>query len=656
MKLNLHLNNHRPLQFILIICCCLVIFISSSFALPPLDTSKPLEILALNQETQPVFYLTSQLSYSHSWFTEPSPLASFTPLTEPSLSYVNSVLPTNETDDTLNFLLTLGKTKPNYTQIAEDLSKLSQYFSEISLSVLPSDSMTDQDYLEQYELLYSVLNEKQLSSISMIAYPPTTTELSLYNRNSVAYVGTVLRRQADLETLHQIYQYFYNKKPLVVRDEIKTFYTNDAEVAAREITASYYMLAVNYPDIEMIFSPYVAPPIPYEDSYVLSSSDVNFNLFNIIYSRLLSKPWLTTSTKTVSKLSPYEPLQDYDIITGTTELILSPDATVLHQLETLEPKHYSLYFKWNNELLNLNLSYPYSIIIDTQNQPSGVSRLYVVLQDNKTQARQSYAIDLTINHTSDSKRAQRITKDIKIHSTYTKPNKTYIPILMYHTIEDTVLPENQNSHVETAVFESQMSALLENGYTPINFYDLKNYSAGLIELPDHPIIITMDDGYLNNYTNAYPIYKKYNIEATLFVSPYYMKPENTERHFGWLAAKEMEDSGLIDIQPHGYDHTPLPYLSLRDVKYHTLLAKGLIEMNLGPRDVSVLAYPQFRHNRHTVRLLNNLGFDFQITNLATEGTVLSPKADFSPPKLKRINVPNTMSPDELIAILNNLTS
>ncbi len=463
------------------------------------------------------------------------------------------------------------------------------------------------------------------------------------------------------------------------------------------------MLAVNYPAIEMIFSPYVAPPVSYEDSYVLSSSDVNFNLFNIIYSRLLSKPWLTTSTKTVSKHSPYEPLKDYDIISGTTELILSPNATVLHELNALEPKHYSLYFKWNNELLTLNLSYPYSVIIDTQNQPNGISRLYVVLQDNKKQTRQSYAIDLTINHPSDAKRAERITKDIKVHSTYTKPSKTYIPILMYHTIEDTVLPENQNSHVETRVFESQMRALLENGYTPINFYDLKNYSDGLIELPDHPVIITMDDGYLNNYTNAYPIYKKYNIEATLFVSPYYMKPENTERHFGWLAAQEMEASGLIDIQPHGYDHTPFPYLSLNDVKYHALLAKGLIEMHLGPRDVSVLsglidiqphgydhtpfpylslndvkyhallakgliemhlgprdvsvlAYPQFRHNRHTVRLLNNLGFDFQIINLATKGTVLSPEASFSPPKLRRINVPNTMSPDELIVTLNNLTS
>ena len=165
----------------------------------------------------------------------------------------------------------------------------------------------------------------------------------------------------------------------------------------------------------------------------------------------------------------------------------------------------------------------------------------------------------------------------------------------------------------------------------------------------------MDDGYLNNYTNAYPIYKKYNIQATLFVSPYYMQMENTDRHFGWLAAQEMENSGLIDIQPHGYNHTPLSYLSLKDAKYHASLAQGLIEMHLGPRDVSVLAYPQFRHNWRTVKLLTNLGFDFQITNLAKRGTVLPYKATFSPPKLQRINVPNTMSPEELITTLNKFT-
>ena len=223
---------------------------------------------------------------------------------------------------------------------------------------------------------------------------------------------------------------------------------------------------------------------------------------------------------------------------------------------------------------------------------------------------------------------------------------------MYHSILDTVTEENQNSCVEVDAFESQIKGLLEAGYTPINFKTLKDYLEHKSGLPKKPILITMDDGYLNNYEKAYPIYQKYNVEATLFVSPYYMLEENTGRHFGWEAAKEMEASGLIDIQSHGYNHTAFPYLSMKDLQYHISQSFGLLEKNLGPRDVFVVACPQFRNTPSTRKLLSSLGIDFQMTKLAWVGTGLT---EPDPCNLKRINVPNTMSSEELIQKLNTLT-
>ena len=667
MKSNRRFNKHRLLPFSLIVVCCLIIFISSFFILAPTDNTKPLEILSLRPETDPVFYITSQLTYSHdiaqTW------LAELTGDSEPSLSTSISSALSAEPSPTaskqnkllgegaeLNLVLKLTDHAPNYEQIATDLATLKQYFSDISLSILPSKQMSDKLYLSCYENLYSVLQNSNLSSISMIAYPAETSKLSLYDKEYITSIGTVLSTQDDLAVLDKIYTYFNGKKSLVVRDEIRAFYANDPQTATKEITGSYYLLAVKYAGVERIFSPCIKPPVSDPDSYALNSGDANCIPFYTIYGRLLNNPWITTSTQIVSTLSPYEAIQDYDTITDTAELILAPDADILRSLRKLSSNEYEMYFKWNETLLNINLCYPYTISIDTSQEPNGFSRLSVVLQNKKTNQDQTYVIDLNINHTPTSKRSSRIVSTAQPNAEYVKPSKNYIPILMYHTIEDSVLPEEQNSHVETSVFDSQMKALVENGYTPINFYDLKNYADGLVSLPDKPIIITMDDGYLNNYTHAYPIYKKYNIQATLFVSPYYMETENTERHFGWIAAKEMEESGLIDIQPHGYDHTPLSYLSPRDVTYHASHAQGLIEMYLGPRDVSVLAYPQFRHNWRTVKSLNNLGFDFQMINLVKRGTVLPNFASFSPPKLKRINVPNTMSPQELISTLDQLTS
>ena len=128
-----------------------------------------------------------------------------------------------------------------------------------------------------------------------------------------------------------------------------------------------------------------------------------------------------------------------------------------------------------------------------------------------------------------------------------------------------------------------------------------------------------------------------------------MQEQNTERHFGFAAAREMEQSGLIDIESHGYNHTPFTKLSIRDLKYHISISKGILEKNLGTRDVFTVACPQFRNNYFTRKTLISQDVTFQITKLAKPGTHLKTS------RLKRINVPNTMSPTNLISTLETLT-
>ena len=111
----------------------------------------------------------------------------------------------------------------------------------------------------------------------------------------------------------------------------------------------------------------------------------------------------------------------------------------------------------------------------------------------------------------------------------------------------------------------------------------------------------------------------------------------------------MERSGLVDIQIHGYDHTRFTKLSMEELAYQISISLGLIEKHLGKRDVVVAAYPQFKSNASTKRLLADMGVNLQITDLAKRGTVL--KAD----GIKRINVPNTMSAEELISTIEGLT-
>lgn len=618
-----------------------MIYYASCLLLPPISQSDNLSLLILNPETAPIFKLTAQLTYSHE-----------------NINKWTAQLSTNspaKTEDNLNLLIDLDDSV-DFAMIASDLERLSFYFPHFSISILPNKEMTDETYILEVQKLFDELHTNSSLDFSLTVYPLTANKLSLYEKDYITMVGTVLINDKGLEDFEKIYTHFINKKTLVVRDDIRRFYGNETSIAASEINKLYYLLAIKYPGVDTIFSPYIIPPYDLTDDYTLDRSDSDYYLFYTIYNRLLDKTWITIDLNySVTTDSPFIPLNSYSELTGECELIVAPDADIIKKVDAYRAERGSspyLSFKWNNEYLPITSYYPYSMLLDTASLSNGISRLTATLQDENLDLLSVYSIDLIINHPLASKRAHRIKTAVTTDtiSNMDKRKNNYIPILMYHTVTDSVAPEEQNSCVETKVFESQMKGLLDAGYTPINFYDLKEYVNGLAILPDKPVMITMDDGYLNNYTHAYPIYKKYGIQATLFISPYYVQEENTDRHFGWKAAREMEASGLIDIQAHGYDHTPLPYLSLKDVKYHITLAQGLIEMNLGPRDVSVVAYPQFRNTKYTRKVLSDLNVEFQITKLAKKGTLLIPNS------LKRINVPNTMSSDELIATLDSLTA
>jgi peptidoglycan/xylan/chitin deacetylase (PgdA/CDA1 family) len=132
-----------------------------------------------------------------------------------------------------------------------------------------------------------------------------------------------------------------------------------------------------------------------------------------------------------------------------------------------------------------------------------------------------------------------------------------VPILMYHHITD----ENSNSVTITAEnFEAQIAALAEAGYTAISFDELLAYVNEGADLPDKPIVITFDDGYLSNYEIAFPILEQYGMHATIFAigsslgKDTYKDTDNAIiPHFTAEQAAEMVQSGVIDIQSHTYD-------------------------------------------------------------------------------------------------------
>jgi len=150
-----------------------------------------------------------------------------------------------------------------------------------------------------------------------------------------------------------------------------------------------------------------------------------------------------------------------------------------------------------------------------------------------------------------------------------------IPILYYHSVAD----HDKNrpwSFLSCGidVFKTQMEYLSKNDFYTCTWDELYRHLNGIEKLPEKTVMIHFDDGFLDNWTVVFPIMKKYNLKFSIVVTPEFIeksekirdfvketKESNIKDWWGYLSIgelREMEDSGLVDIQAHGYTHTWYP--------------------------------------------------------------------------------------------------
>lgn len=126
----------------------------------------------------------------------------------------------------------------------------------------------------------------------------------------------------------------------------------------------------------------------------------------------------------------------------------------------------------------------------------------------------------------------------------------HIPILCYHNFNPTI-PGSMNMKPET--FENQMNWLEQNGFTIIPLQDAVAYLQGKKDtLPPKSIVVTIDDGWKSVYTYLTPIIKKHHIPVTLFIYPQTIS--SGKNAMTWDELKELQQTGLFDIQSHTYSH------------------------------------------------------------------------------------------------------
>lgn len=242
-----------------------------------------------------------------------------------------------------------------------------------------------------------------------------------------------------------------------------------------------------------------------------------------------------------------------------------------------------------------------------------------------------------------------------------KQNKNPITILMYHHFDDD--EKRTNSVIMTqARFKEQLSALNEAGYTPIRERELYDYYYNDGELPEKPVLITIDDGYMNNYELAYPVLKNLGFYATIYaITDYRGSTPGYTPHFSWDVGREMYESGIIDIQSHTANaHLYIdgvkgegPFLTTKlkdesDEQYNERIredlrrSKEIIEAEIG-NEVYSLTYPYGAVNEKVIEIAQEVGFELMYT--VNKGLNNSKSNKY---KLNRINADGSFTGEQLI--------
>jgi peptidoglycan/xylan/chitin deacetylase (PgdA/CDA1 family) len=170
----------------------------------------------------------------------------------------------------------------------------------------------------------------------------------------------------------------------------------------------------------------------------------------------------------------------------------------------------------------------------------------------------------------------------------------HIPILCYHNFNPTV-PGSMN--ITPQRFEEQLKWLKNNGFTVIPLQEAVAYLQGKrASLPPKSVVITADDGWQSVHQYMFPLIKKYNVPVTLFIYP---QTISQGRHaMTWAELKELQQTGLFDIQGHTYWHPNFKQekrkLSAADyekfVQVQLVKSKKILEDKMGSA-ITLLAWP-----------------------------------------------------------------
>jgi peptidoglycan/xylan/chitin deacetylase (PgdA/CDA1 family) len=164
------------------------------------------------------------------------------------------------------------------------------------------------------------------------------------------------------------------------------------------------------------------------------------------------------------------------------------------------------------------------------------------------------------------------------------PGDVTIPILLYHRID--ISPIKSRYYVTPEKFEAQLKLLHEWEYTTITTRMLIQAITQGAELPPRPLLITFDDGHLDNYTIAFPIMQKYGFTGVLYIVYNYI---DADQYMNVDQILEMHNAGW-EVGSHSLNHFDLTKLDDDKKRAEIVESREVLQELLG-FPIETFAYP-----------------------------------------------------------------
>lgn len=188
-----------------------------------------------------------------------------------------------------------------------------------------------------------------------------------------------------------------------------------------------------------------------------------------------------------------------------------------------------------------------------------------------------------------------------------RPGSLKVPIFVYHSVRPDYPGETEEQHaysVTPQLLERQLAYLQKNGYTAITLDQLASYvQAGTSSPVQKPVVLTFDDGWENQYNNAFPLLKKYHMTATFYI---YTNAIGVTHFLTWPEVKEMDAAGMT-IASHTLSHPNLKTAPLAQIKAEVTKSKKIIEDQLG-KPVVHFASPFGYTNADIIAIVKAAGY------------------------------------------------